>query len=353
MTTTAETVPTAAAAPTTPLRVCLAASGGGHLRQLLDLHSVWEKHRHFFITEDTALGRTIAGDHPTHFLPHFAWGQAKQGALLRMLGDAVVSFCKSASIILRERPDVLITTGAGAVYPAVLWARIMGTKIIAMESFARFKQPSLFGRLVAPLSHHFIIPSVGVSRWYPKAEIFDPLVILDTPTPPKEDLIFATVGATLPFDRMVASVTQLKHEGAIAERLVIQTGVGGLTPEGLEVHETLPFGQIESLLKKATVVICHGGTGSIITALREGCHVIAMPRLSELEEHYDDHQSEITDAFEQRGLILVARSTEELREALGRVHERSRIVATTDPVELAEYMGGLLDAYAVVAAKRA
>src|SRR4029453_207196 len=103
----------------------------------------------------------------------------------------------------------------------------------------------------------------------------------------------------------------------------------------------------------ATVVICHGGTGSIITALREGCHVIAVPRLSELAEHYDDHQSEITDAFEQRGLILVARSTEELREALERVHERSRIAATTDPVELSQYLEGLLADYAVAAAKRA
>jgi len=353
MTTTVEKIAAEAAAPANRLRVCLAASGGGHLRQLLDLQSVWEKHRYFFVTEDTALGRTIAQDHPTHFLPHFAWGQAKQGALLRMLGEAVVSFCKSASIILRERPDVLITTGAGAVYPAVLWARVMGTKVIAMESFARFEQPSLFGRLAAPISHHFIIPSAGVSRWYPNAEVFDPLVILETPTPPKEDLIFATVGATLPFDRMVASVAQLKNEGAISERVVIQTGVGGLVPEGLEVHETLPFGQIESLLKKATVVICHGGTGSIITALREGCHVIAVPRLSELEEHYDDHQSEITDAFERRGLIMVARSTEELRDALAHVHGRSRIVATTDPVELSDYMDGLLADYAVAAAKRA
>src|SRR4030095_1726976 len=122
-----------------------------------------------------------------------------------------------------------------------------------------------------------IIPSAGVSRWYPKAEIFDPLVILDAPTLPKEDLIFATVGATLPFDRMVASVAQLTNEGAISERVVIQTGVAGVVREGVEVHETLPFGQIQSLLKKATVVICHGGTGSIITALREGCHVIAVP----------------------------------------------------------------------------
>lgn len=353
MTSTAETILAETVAPAKGLRVCLAASGGGHLRQLLDFQPVWEKHRYFFVTEDTALGRTISKDHPTRFLPHFAWGQAKQGAVMRMLGLAFVSFFKSAAIMFRERPDVLITTGAGAVYPAMLWARILGTKVIAMESFARFERPSLFGRLSAPIAHHFIIPSAGVARWYPKAKVFDPLHILDIPAPPKEDLIFATVGATLPFDRMVAAVAQLKREGAISERVVIQTGVGGLKPEGLDVHETLPFDQIEILLKKATVVICHGGTGSIITALREGCHVIAVPRLSELEEHYDDHQSEITDAFERRGLILVARSVDELRQALARAHDRPRVLATTDPVELIEHMDGLLaDCEAAVAKRR-
>jgi UDP-N-acetylglucosamine transferase subunit ALG13 len=325
-----------------PLRICLAASGGGHVRQLLDLRPVWQKHRYFFITEETALGRTIGVDHPTVFLPHFAWGQAKQGKVLRMLGLAFQSFFKAAAIILRERPDVLITTGAGAVYPAVLWARILGTKVIAIESFARFERPSLFGRLSAPIAHHFIIQSTGVARWYPKAKIFDPFHILDAPAPPKEDLIFVTVGATLPFDRMVAAVAQLKREGAIPERVVIQTGIGGLAPEGIEVHETLPFEQIEILLKKATVVICHGGTGSIITALREGCHVIALPRLSELGEHYDDHQSEITDALERRDLILVARNVDELRQTLAGVHVRPRVLATTDPVELIKHMDGLL-----------
>jgi hypothetical protein len=124
MTTTVEKIAAETAATARSLRVCLAASGGGHLRQLLDLQPVWEKHRYFFVTEDTALGRTLGDKHPTRFLPHFAWGQAKQGAVLRMLGRAAISFFRSGAIMLRERPDVLITTGAGAVYFPVLWARV-------------------------------------------------------------------------------------------------------------------------------------------------------------------------------------------------------------------------------------
>ena len=64
-------------------------------------------------------------------------------------------------------------------------------------------------------------------------------------------VLFATVGATLPFDRLVAAVARLKAEGAISERTIIQTGIGGFTPDDLEVHETLPFDQVQALLKTA------------------------------------------------------------------------------------------------------
>jgi UDP-N-acetylglucosamine transferase subunit ALG13 len=244
--------------------------------------------------------------------------------------------------MVRERPDVLITTGAGAVYFPVLWARALGTKVIAIESFARFEKPSLFGRLTAPLANSFIIQSPRIASWYPKAKVFDPLVILDTPAPPKDGLLFATVGATLPFDRLVAAVAQLKAEGSITERTIIQTGIGGLAPDGLEVHETLPFDKVQTLVKTASIVVCHGGTGSIITALREGCHVIAMPRLSEHAEHYDDHQSEITDAFEKRGLISVAKTVDDLRAAIARCRQTPRVLATTNPVALIEHLDALL-----------
>jgi UDP-N-acetylglucosamine transferase subunit ALG13 len=324
-------------------RICLAASGGGHVRQLLDLEPVWSKHDYFFVTEDTALGRTLSEQHPTRFLPHFAWGQAKQGAVFRMLGRAFRSFFRSAAIMLRERPEVVISTGAGAVFPIVLWGRLVGAKVIVVESFARFEKPSLFGRIAAPFAHHMVVQSAKLAAVYPQASVFDPLRILDKPPPPKEPLLFATVGATLPFDRLVRSIAQLKAEGAIPERVVVQTGVGGEAPQGLETYETLPFDEVQALLKRASIVVCHGGTGSLITALREGCQVIALPRLSRLAEHYDDHQSEITEAFVQRGLIQSATDVEELRAALAAARTRAPVLATTDPVALIDFLRRTLE----------
>lgn len=325
------------------LKICLAASGGGHLRQLLDLQPVWSAHDYFFVTEDTALGQTLARDHRTAFLPHFAWGQAKMGAPVRMIWRAARSAVRALKIMLRERPDLVISTGAGAVIFPVIWGRLFGARIVVIESFARFDHPSLFGRIAAPLAHELVVQSDKLLRHYPRANVFDPLRMLDGQDSRKDEFLFATVGATLPFDRLVDAVGELKAQGHITEDVLIQTGVGGHVPAGAEVVETLPFDKVQEVLRRAKIVVCHGGTGSLITALREGCQVIAMPRLSRLGEHYDDHQSEITEAFSQRGLVLVANSVEELQGAITAARQRKPVRATTEPEALIGFLRAVIE----------
>lgn len=333
--------------PTRPghkrLRLCLAGSGGGHVRQLLDLEPAWSGHDYYFVTEDTALGRSLREQHRTYFVPHYAAGQARIGSPLKMLGAALGNLARSLAVMFRERPDVVISTGAGAVFFCVLIGRILGARVVVIESFARFDRPSLFGRLASPLAHHMVIQSAALAGRYPRAHIFDPLVVLDTPRPPKAPLLFATVGATLPFDRLVEAVSAAKAAGDIPEDVIIQTGLGGLKPANGQVVETISFDEIQSLLAKAEFVVSHGGTGSLITALRQGCRVVAMPRLSSLGEHYDDHQAEIVGAFVERGLIQAARSADELPAALARARARTPVIATTAPDALIGFLRSEFD----------
>jgi len=320
----------------------LAASGGGHVRQLLDLSPAWSAYSHFFVTEPTALGASIAKDHRTHFVEHVALGQARLGSPMRMAFAALRNFFQSAGVILRERPHVVISTGAGSVYFTALWARLLGARIVVIESFARFDRLSAFARIAGPLAHHKVVQSPALSAFWPDAEVFDPLRMIDEPRPAKRPLLFATVGATLPFDRLVQSIAALKARGEIPEDILVQTGIGGAAPAGLKTVETLPFEEVLSVLRDADIVVCHGGTGSLITALREGCRTIAMPRLFALGEHYDDHQEEITEAFRARGLIAVAKSEGELSAALKAVRGRGPPRATSDPVALTTYLTDLL-----------
>jgi UDP-N-acetylglucosamine transferase subunit ALG13 len=333
--------PEPAAAPSGRLRVCLAASGGGHLRQLLDLQPFWSAHDYFFVTEDTALGQSLRESHPTHFVPHFGLGQARLGAPFKMLAGAFVNVFRTGALMLRMRPDLVVSTGAGAVFFTVLWGRLLGAHVVVIESFARFEQPSVFGRMTRPFAHDFVVQSAALAAHYPGAKLFDPFRMLGVWKGKKQSLVFATVGAVLPFDRLVSAVAGAKAQGAIDERVLIQVGEGGARPEGLECVETLPFGDVQALLKDASIVICHGGTGSLITALREGCHVVAMPRLFDRGEVYDDHQAEIVDAFVGRGLVQRADDADQLARALAQARSRPRNMATTEPTALREFLTSL------------
>ena len=331
------------------LRVCLAGSGGGHIRQLLDLDGAWAQHDYFFLSEDTALSRSIAQTHPMAYVPHFALGQARLGSPIAMVRSAIQNFFASGRVIRQRRPQVLITTGAGAVFFALVWARLWGAKTIVIESFARVSRPSVFGRLSTAFAQHRIVQSKGLTRYWPNAAVFDPLKLLTTPRPAKQALLFATVGAILPFDRLIEMVATANAQGAIPEKILLQTGKGGCKVDGIDSVETFSYEAMQATLKAADIVVCHGGTGSLVTAMRQGCRVIAVPRLFALGEVYDDHQSEIVGALAARGMISVANTPEELISALRTVRDQPPVMATSDPAELVEYLNGLMADWAPIA----
>lgn len=329
------------------LRIALAASGGGHLRQLLDLEQVWEHHDSVFVTERSVLGESIAQKWPAHFVQHYAFGQAKLGKPFRMIGGMIVNFVQSFVLALRLRPQFIITTGAAAVFWFCLIARFMGARLVVIESFARFEGPSVFGHLIHRFASDLVVQSEPLTAMWPDAHFFDPFQRITGERPKKEALVFATVGATLPFDRFVEAVLELRRDGRIPENLVLQVGRGSEcalpgTDDTLECVETLEFDALKQILERADIVLAHGGTGSIITALRQGCRVVAMPRLFAKGEVYDDHQIEIVTAFSERGLIEYARDESDLAGALQRAREKEPIMATTDPAALRDWLAEAL-----------
>ena len=325
--------------------VCLAASGGGHLRQLLDLERFWSRHEHFFVTEDTAMGRSVAARHPTEYVPHFALGQARLGNPFLMLKRAGISAWRSLAIVWHRRPTVVVTTGAGSQLFVVLWARLLGARIVLIDSFARFEGPSAFARLAGPLAHLRIAQSAAAAAHWPGAIVYDPLVEADRVTLPKKDLLVATVGATLSFPRLVGLVLEAKRAGIIMEKVVLQVAEGAETVApvpGVKIVDSLSFDDLQAALAEARLVISHGGTGSIITALQAQCGTVVIPRRFALGEHYDDHQAEISAAFAERGLVQVADDAQGLATALKRARSQPARPVRTDYTGVVE----LLEAFA-------
>jgi UDP-N-acetylglucosamine--N-acetylmuramyl-(pentapeptide) pyrophosphoryl-undecaprenol N-acetylglucosamine transferase len=300
------------------LRVCLAASGGGHLHEMLDLRAFWEEHDRFFVTEPTPIAHSFAKSERVHLVPAIAFGHFRVRPILSVLRTAWQNIRESWHAVRKERPDVVVSTGAGSVFFAVLFAKLLGAKYIHVEAFCRFETPTIFGRLAHRFADVRFVQSKQLANVWPNVEVFDPFVLLPPSTDAKEDLGVVIVGTVLPFDRLVNGVVSLRPENGRPSRIVAQVGEGGVRPPGVDAKEMIDFDELTALLKRANVVFCHAGNGSLMAALQAGCRIVAMPRRADLGEHWDDHQREILRAFAARGLIEVAEDADDLQPALER-----------------------------------
>jgi UDP-N-acetylglucosamine transferase subunit ALG13 len=312
------------------IRVCLAASGGGHLHEMLDLRSFWEGHDRHFVTESTPIADSLARTERVHLVRPIAFGHFRAKPLLSVLSAATLNIAASWRAVRAERPDLVISTGAGSVFFVVLFAKLRGAKYIHVEPFCRFDTPSIFGRLARRLADALIIQSEKLASVWPNAELFDPFVRLPSTTEDREDLAVVTVGTVLPFDRLVNGVASLSPKDDRPAHIVAQVGNGGVHPPGIEAKESMDFQEMSSLLQRAKVVFSHAGNGSLMSALQAGCRIVAMPRRADLGEHWDDHQREILNAFAARGVIEVAEEADELPAALQRALEKPAARARND-----------------------
>jgi len=118
-------------------------------------------------------------------------------------------------------------------------------------------------------------------------------------------MIFVTVGAQMPFDRLIEAVDQWAGEAARSD-VVAQIGPSRLTPSHLRVERFLAPEAYSDYCEQADLIVAHAGMGTIITALQLGKPLLVMPRLGNLHETRNDHQVATAERFEALGLVEAA-----------------------------------------------
>ena len=95
-----------------------------------------------------------------------------QGALERARQGAVglLLMVSAGKIVFREKPEVVVTTGALIAFPFCLYGKLVGAKVIYIESFARVHDRSLTGRLVYPMADLVLVQWESLLEVYPKAK---------------------------------------------------------------------------------------------------------------------------------------------------------------------------------------
>lgn len=144
------------------MKLCFISSSGGHWEELMCLLDIARENDSFFITEDGGQAHDSSLDHIL-CLPQI--NRYEKGFLLHFLQLC----CSSLSILRKEKPDCIITTGALIAYPFCLFGKLMGKKVIYIESFARVHDRSLTGRLVYPFADLFLVQWESMLQVYPRA----------------------------------------------------------------------------------------------------------------------------------------------------------------------------------------
>jgi UDP-N-acetylglucosamine transferase subunit ALG13 len=126
-------------------------------------------------------------------------------------------------------------------------------------------------------------------------------------------VIVVTVGTNeQPFDRLVAAVAALPAD----LDLVVQYGSSAITSGPGRWCDFLPFDQLEHLMRSATAVVCHAGTGSIMLARHCGHRPIVLARRLHLGEAVDDHQLQLATRLDAAGFVRLVDDADQLRAVL-------------------------------------
>jgi len=128
-------------------------------------------------------------------------------------------------------------------------------------------------------------------------------------------LIFVTVGAQMPFDRLVRNVDAWSAASGGTE-VFAQIGDTSWCPGHIEWAPLLNPCDYRQRLYEADAVVTHAGMGTILTALEFGKPVLVMPRRGDLRETRNDHQLGTAAAFAEAGLVSVAWNERQLPHAL-------------------------------------
>lgn len=144
--------------------LCLVCSRGGHLEQMRELRRFYGRFDHFFVLpfpRGTAVEDELES---TRYLPDINEGRGVRNPalLVRALAGAFL-------LLVRRRPRLIISTGAGIAVPVLVAARVLGIRSVYVESFARITRPSQSGRACYRLASLFIFQHHDLRPYYPRA----------------------------------------------------------------------------------------------------------------------------------------------------------------------------------------
>lgn len=142
------------------VKVCLVGSSGGHLTHLYMLKPMWKNMNRFWVTFDKMDANSKLKDEKVYHC-YFPTN--------RNIKNLIKNTFLAIKVLRKERPDVIISSGAAVAVPFFYLGKLMGAKTVYIEVFDRIDKNTLTGKLVYNVTDKFIVQWDEMKKVYPKA----------------------------------------------------------------------------------------------------------------------------------------------------------------------------------------
>lgn len=146
------------------MKVCLVGSSGGHLAHLYMLKPFWNNKERFWVTFNKQDANSLLKNEKVYncYFP-------TNRNFKNLIKNTILAF----KVLKKEKPDLIISSGAAVAVPFFYIGKLMGAKLIYIEVFDRIDKPTLTGKLVYPITDKFIVQWEEAKKVYPKAINFE------------------------------------------------------------------------------------------------------------------------------------------------------------------------------------
>ena len=148
-------------------RVIFTSSSGGHLTELLKLEKLFSEYEYLLVTEKTEVTERLNEKYNIEYLKY-----GSRFYFFKYIFIFLYNIIKSISIVLKFKPETVVTTGAHTGGILCYVAKILNpkTKIIYIETLAKTMSLSMTGNNVYKIADKFYVQWKNLADMYEKAE---------------------------------------------------------------------------------------------------------------------------------------------------------------------------------------
>lgn len=143
-------------------KVCFISSGGGHLEQIRQLKTIAERYDCFYVVTKSKATEQMKEK-------KYLVDDLDRGSKLKKILSMLRMFRQQIGIFIKEKPDVIITTGAGVAIPMCIYGSLFKKKVIYIESYARMNTVNQSGKVIHRFADLFIVQWEELLKFYPDA----------------------------------------------------------------------------------------------------------------------------------------------------------------------------------------